>query len=93
MHVRGKTFKHCRCELCGRDFVEDVESAEQYAVNASTFDFVRLDDEVSGRWLSEPCPTRRLDSDAPDRLKLRRYRGVCGGEGSIAFTRRPLRNV
>jgi hypothetical protein len=48
-----------------------VESAEQYAVNASSFDFERLADEVSSRWLNEPCPKKPLDSDAQDRLKVK----------------------
>jgi hypothetical protein len=69
--VRGKAFRHCLCTQCGRDFVEEVESAEQYAVNVSAFDFDRLADDVSDRWLNEPCPKRRLGSDAHDRLKLR----------------------
>jgi hypothetical protein len=67
----GRAFKHCHCEDCGRDFVEDAQSAEQYAVNPSTFDFDRLADEVSTRWLSEPCPKKMLDADAHDRSKLR----------------------
>jgi hypothetical protein len=71
VHVRGKAFRHCRCEDCGRDFVEDVETLEQFAVNASSFDFDRLADEVSERWLSEPCPKKQLDLDVQDRLKLR----------------------
>ena len=71
MQVQGKAFKHCRCEECGRDFVEDVESGEQYAVNASTFDFDRLADEVSDKWLSDPCPKRLVDRDTQDRLRLR----------------------
>ena len=71
VHVRGQDFRHCRCEDCGRDFVENVESGEQYAVNTSTFDFERLADEVSSRWLNEPCPKKRMDGDAQDRLKVK----------------------
>ena len=72
VQVSGKAFRHCRCEDCGRDFVEDVESGEQFAVNVSTFAFDRLIDEVSDRWLSEPCPKKPVDRDVQDRLKLRR---------------------
>jgi hypothetical protein len=71
VYVRGRQFRHCRCEDCGRDFVEDVDSGEQFAVNASTFDFDRLADEVSDRWLSAPCPKIRVDCDAQDRLKVK----------------------
>jgi hypothetical protein len=71
VQIRGRAFKHCRCEECSRDFVEDVESGDQYAVNPSTFDFDRLADDVNTRWLSEPCPKKVLESDNQDRLKLR----------------------
>ena len=40
------------------------------AVNVSAFDFVRLDREVSDRWLNEPCPRKLMPSDEGDRLKL-----------------------
>lgn len=70
IEIRGKVYRHCRCELCHRDFVEDTGTGERYAVNVSAFDFIRLAHDVSGRWLNEPCPKKPTPSDAEDRLKL-----------------------
>jgi hypothetical protein len=39
----------------------------RHAVYASVLCFYRLDDEVTQRWLSEPCPGKRLASDDEDR--------------------------
>jgi hypothetical protein len=36
-------------------------------VVVSILSFQRLDDEVTRRWLSEPCPGKRLPSDDEDR--------------------------
>jgi hypothetical protein len=58
VHVQVRDFRRCRCEDCARDFVEDVEIRRTCAVNAPTFDFERLADEASSRWLNEPCPKK-----------------------------------
>jgi hypothetical protein len=65
--IHGRPFRHCQCELCGRDFVEDDESGEQYAVDVSVFTFRRLVKEVSDRWLNEPCPNKPVPTDGGDR--------------------------
>jgi hypothetical protein len=70
VEIRGTVFRHCRCELCRRDFIEDTGTGERRAVNVSAFDFIRLDREVSDRWLNEPCPKTLTPSDEVDRLKL-----------------------
>lgn len=68
--LEGTVFRHCRCELCRRDFIEETQSGELCAVNVSAFDFIRLAREVSDRWLNEPCPKKPMPSDALDRLEL-----------------------
>jgi hypothetical protein len=61
---------HHHCVRCGRDFVSDPSSNGSYAVFVSAISFDQLSDEVTKRWLSEPCPGRRLSSDDEDRNKI-----------------------
>jgi hypothetical protein len=68
VEIAGRFYRHCRCHVCARDFVEDMESHEQWAVSVSAFDFIHLAPDISIRWLNEPCPKKRLDSDEHDRL-------------------------
>ena len=58
------------CILCGRDFVTDPSSNSSYAVFVSAISFDQLSDEVTNRWLGEPCPGGRLPSDDEDRTKI-----------------------
>jgi hypothetical protein len=58
------------CVRCGRDFVSDPSSNGNYAVFVSAISFDQLEDEVTKRWLSEPCPGRRRSSDDEDRNKI-----------------------
>ena len=60
------------CGQCGRDIVTVLSSGARHAVYASVLYFYRLNDEVTQRWLSEPCPGKRLASDDEDRKKLDR---------------------
>ena len=60
------------CGQCGRDIVTILSSGARHAVYASVLYFYRLNDEVTQRWLSEPCPGKRLASDDEDRKKLDR---------------------
>jgi hypothetical protein len=62
----GKPLLHRVCVACGRDFVDDLSSTERFAV-VSLFQFDRLADETTERWLSERCPGRRLPGDNADR--------------------------
>jgi len=57
------------CVQCGRDFITDPSSGIRYAVFVSATSFHRLADEVTGRWLREPCLGKRRPSDAEDRNK------------------------
>ena len=53
---------HNYCVRCGRDFVTDPSSNSSYAVFVSAISFDQLEDEVTKRWLDEPCPGRRVSS-------------------------------
>jgi hypothetical protein len=73
---RRLTIKPCNpvlqhhCVRCGRDFVTDPSSNSSYAVFVSVISFDQLSDEVTKRWLSEPCPGRHLSPDDDDRTKI-----------------------
>jgi len=58
------------CVRCGRDFLTDPSSNIRYAVFVSVISFDHLTDEVTKRWLSEPCPGRHLSPDDDDRTKI-----------------------
>jgi hypothetical protein len=53
-----------------------LSSGARHAAYASVLYFYRLDDEVTERWLNEPCPGERLQSDSDDREKWDRK--ACG---------------
>jgi hypothetical protein len=55
------------CRQCGRDFVEERSTGDQYAAHVSIFNVHRLCDEVTSRWLYEKCPAERLTADDTDR--------------------------
>ena len=50
------------CRKCARGFVDNT-SGRRYAIYASAFTVHRLSDEVTKRWLSEPCPNERQTAD------------------------------
>jgi hypothetical protein len=54
---------------CGRDIVTVLSSGSRHAVHVSMFCFYPLDDEVTERWLTEPCPGKRLPRDDDDRQR------------------------
>ncbi len=66
---RGKPLTQHYCQKCGRSFVEDHASKERYAVHVSAIFFKRLMDDVNQRWLSAPCPGKRLETDVEDEKK------------------------
>jgi hypothetical protein len=69
-HLRiesGEAVMQHHCGRCGRDIVTVVSSGARHAVYASVLCFYRLDEEVTQRWLGEPCPGVRLTSDDRDR--------------------------
>jgi hypothetical protein len=55
------------CRKCARGFVNDA-TGRRYAIHASTFAVYRLSDEVTARWLAEPCPLERQPHDQEARL-------------------------
>ncbi len=65
----GQSIFQRRCTRCGRDFVVDRSSGARHAIHVSIFIFNLLHDEVTERWLREPCPGKRLPSDDGDRKK------------------------
>ena len=71
LDIKGKSLRHFKCRHCRRDFVEEAVSGERYAVHVSIFDFDRLADEVSARWLNQPCLHTAPRSDDDDRLTRR----------------------
>jgi hypothetical protein len=66
--IAGKTLRQFKCRHCRRDFVQETGSGERYAVHVSMFGFDRLADEVTDRWLKQPCPHTAPRSDDDDRL-------------------------
>ncbi|MDO8433190.1 MAG: hypothetical protein Q7S58_12345 [Candidatus Binatus sp.] len=66
----GKPQMQRYCIRCGRNFVDDLWCDERYAAHAAIFHFERLADEVTARWLIEPCPGTHLPSDDDDRKLL-----------------------
>jgi hypothetical protein len=71
-HLRldsGETVVEQHCHKCGRKIATVLSSGKRYAVYASVLYFCRLDDEVTLRWLSEPCPGEHLPSDDEDKKR------------------------
>jgi hypothetical protein len=63
----GRTIAHQRCIKCGRDFGFELDGSGWHAVYIGVFRVEHLDEEVSGRWLSETCPRQVLPADDLDR--------------------------
>ena len=66
----GITLMQHICERCGRNFVVELGTGDQYAVHVSAVRFDRLSEEITSRWVAAPCPGERLKSDEID-LKTR----------------------
>jgi hypothetical protein len=58
----------CRC--CGRSFVVELRTGDQYAVHVGAMRLDRLSEEATSRWMAAVCPDERLESDQGD-LKTR----------------------
>jgi hypothetical protein len=58
------------CRKCDRNFIDELESGARYAVHVGVTRFARLSEEVTARWLADPCPGEPLKSDDAD-LKTR----------------------
>jgi hypothetical protein len=70
LQIKGHALRHLQCEACKRDFIEEMESGERYAVNVGTFSFERLSDKVTDRWVRTPCRDHPPVDDAEDRRQL-----------------------
>jgi hypothetical protein len=66
----GYSVTQRHCKRCGRDFITFVSSGERHAVFIGAISFYQLDDEVTKRWLNEPCPgvPRPEDEDRSRRI-------------------------
>jgi hypothetical protein len=65
----GEAVLQRHCVQCGRDFITRMTSGSRFAVFISATSFHRLVDEVTERWLRQPCPGTRTSSDEVDRSK------------------------
>ncbi len=79
LSIAGKSLRQFKCRNCRRDFVEEIGTGARYAVHVSIFDFDRLADSVTDRWLKQPCPRTALRSDDDDR----RTRGALSLEPAV----------
>ena len=66
----GKTLIQHHCSRCRRDFVEDPPSGERYAVYVGVFNFRRLPELITKRWIGELCPGAPLPQDIEVGSKL-----------------------
>jgi hypothetical protein len=66
----GEAVVQYHCGRCDRDIVMILSSGRRHAVHTSVLCFYRLDDDVTRRWLSEPCPGERSPRDDEDRKRL-----------------------
>ena len=66
----GEAMMQHHCVRCGRDFLTSMSSNETYAVFVSAIIFDQLSDEVTKRWLSEPCSGRHASSDDGDHNQI-----------------------
>ena len=67
----GKPLIQHHCSRCQRDFVEDAPTGERYAVFVSVFNFRRLPEVITKRWLGELCPGAPLPQDTEIRSRLK----------------------
>ena len=54
------------CRKCNRGFAKE-STGSRYAIQLSAFAVFRLADEVTSRWLSEPCPIEQPQKDWEDK--------------------------
>ncbi len=61
---------HHHCSRCLRDFLQDLQSGERYAVHVSALTFRRFPDPIAKQWIGELCPGTPLPFDAEVRSQL-----------------------
>jgi hypothetical protein len=55
-----------QCRRCGRNFVTEPRTGDQYAVHVDAMGFSRLSEEMTTSWVAASCPGEKLESDAID---------------------------
>jgi hypothetical protein len=56
--INGRPVNLFRCSRCAREFAREADQLTWKAVSVGPFQVDVLDDAVSRRWISEPCPGR-----------------------------------
>ena len=59
VNVDGKTLIVYSCRRCGRKFAREAGAMEWRAAHIGAFTVEFLNDSVSSKWTSEPCPGQR----------------------------------
>jgi hypothetical protein len=54
------------CRKCARHFIREKPSGSSYAIHIGLQQFDRLSEEVTSRWLSEPCAGEISTRDIED---------------------------
>jgi hypothetical protein len=67
--VQGGLGVQWRGHSCAREFLIIETSGEPLAVHSLITRFSRLTDDVTKRWIEQPCPGERLALDDQDRKK------------------------
>jgi hypothetical protein len=65
----GRIVLLLHCDSCSRDFLQTGESPEWHAAYVGIFRVEPLLENLVARWVDEPCPGRRLESDEDDRAR------------------------
>jgi hypothetical protein len=61
--LNSKPFILYRCSRCGREFAREPGQSNWKAVYVGALRVDFLDDELSRRWVSEPCPGRGPENE------------------------------
>jgi hypothetical protein len=70
----GYMVAHRQCKRCGRNFITILSSGDCHAVFVGAVSFYRLDDEVTERWLREPCPRVLLPENGDQERRVAELR-------------------
>ena len=71
----GRTLLHHRCGRCWRDFGQGFDGVYSWeAVYVGVFRIERLSEDVTERWLLEPCPQQHHPED--DVARTTRRNGI-----------------
>ncbi len=73
--LNGLELFHSQCGACGRDFVRIAGTHQWNAAYILVFSVEILPPEINEKWLSEPCPGKRCESDDIDRMLRKNFAG------------------